>query len=143
MYLGLSLNTKHIDIAVHMGGGEFILLAETPLAGNAERDIDAAIKSLKSNLRSYGPVTSVGALYASNIVSDERQEDTLKLTLQAAFNAPAHIATPAEALGLYEARFGVANNSPLTCCLYLDCRLSGSICFGQRLWRGANRLAHD
>ncbi len=140
MYLGLSFHTTYIDTAVHLGGGEFVLPAEIKLAALTRRDIGAAITSLKAHIRPYGPVTAIGALYAPDIALVDQQADRLTLTLQAALNAPAHIATPAEALGLYEARFGVAADSPLTCCLYLDRRLSGSICFGHRLWRGANRL---
>lgn len=140
MYVGLSFHTTYIDTAVHLGGGEFVLPAEIKLAALTRRDIGAAITSLKAHIRPYGPVTAIGALYAPDIALVDQQADRLTLTLQAALNAPAHIATPAEALGLYEARFGVAADSPLTCCLYLDRRLSGSISFGHRLWRGANRL---
>lgn len=140
MYIGLSLHTTHIDTAVHLGGGEFVLPAEIRLAGNSERDIVAAIKSTKALVSSYGPVTGIGALYAPEVTLADQQAEKLTSILQAVLNAPAQIATPAEALGLYETRFGVATDSPLTCCLYLDRRLSGSICFGHRLWRGANRL---
>jgi fructokinase len=140
MYLGLSLHNTHIDTAVHLGGGEFVLPAEIPLAGLARRDSGAAIRSIEAHIRPYGPVTAIGALYAPDVAPTDQQADKLTLTLQAALNAPAHIATPAESLGLYETRFGVAADSHLTCCLYLDRRLSGSICFGHRLWRGANRL---
>jgi hypothetical protein len=128
MYLGLSFHTTYIDTAVHLGGGEFVLAAEIKLAALTRRDIGAAITSLKAHIRPYGPVTAIGALYAPDIALVDQQADRLTLTLQAALNAPAHIATPAEALGLYEARFGVAADSPLTCCHYLDRRLSGSIC---------------
>ena len=140
MYVGLSLHTTHIDTAVHLGGGKFFLPAEIPLASNSERDIVAAIKSIKALLSSNGLVTGIGALYAPEITLADQQAVKLTSILQAVLNAPAQITTPAEALGLYETRFGVATDSRLTCCLYLDRRLSGSICFGQRLWRGANRL---
>lgn len=140
MYIGLSLHTTHIDTAVHLGGGEFVLPTEIALPGNSERDIFAAIESTKGLVSAYGPVTGIGALYAPEITIADQQAENLTSILQAVLNAPAQIATPAEALGLYETRFGVAADSPLTCCLYLDCRLSGSICFGHRLWRGANRL---
>ena len=42
---------------------------------------------------------------------------------------------------LYEANFGATQASGVACLLDLDQNLTGGITFGQKLWRGGNRLA--
>ena len=50
------------------------------------------------------------------------------------------MASPGQALALYESRFGAAKGSAVACTLYLDNHVFGGVTFGQKLWLGANRV---
>ena len=57
----------------------------------------------------------------------------LKRNLQASLGCPAVLASPGQALALYESNFGNAQQSETACCLFwmTTCR---------KLWRGANNI---
>ena len=48
--------------------------------------------------------------------------------------------SPGQALALYESCFGNAQQSEVTCCLFLDDHVYGGVTVGQKLWRGANNI---
>ena len=50
------------------------------------------------------------------------------------------MASPGQALALYESRFGAAKDSVVACALYLDNHVLGGVTFVQKLSRGANRI---
>ena len=64
----------------------------------------------------------------------------LKANLQASLGRAVALASPGQALALYESRFGAAKDSAVACALYLDNHVFGGVTFGQKLWRGANRI---
>ena len=64
----------------------------------------------------------------------------LKLNLQASLGRSVVLASPGQALALYESCFGKAQESGVTCCIFLDNHGYGGVTFGQKLWRGANNI---
>ena len=64
----------------------------------------------------------------------------LERNLQASLGLPAVLASPGQALALYESCFGNAQQSEVTCCLFLDDHVCGGVTVGQKLWRGANNI---
>ena len=65
----------------------------------------------------------------------------VKSALQASLGRPVDCIAPAQAYALYEASFGAAQTSGVACLLYLDQNVTGGVTFGQKLWKGGNRLA--
>jgi fructokinase len=64
----------------------------------------------------------------------------VKLDLQASLGRPVVLASPGQALALYESCFGKAQQSKVTCCLFLDNHVYGGVTFGQKLWLGKNNI---
>jgi predicted NBD/HSP70 family sugar kinase len=148
MHLGLSIERTHIDTAVLLDGGDFVLHPKIQLESDCVGALLSAFRELRDRVCADGPVGAIGVVVEGGADSQssppERlaclREIDLKATLQAILNAPVTIGSPAQALGLFESRFGVARHSALSCFLYLDRHVSGSVTFGHRLWRGANRI---
>lgn len=65
----------------------------------------------------------------------------VKSALQASLVRPVDCITPEQACVLYEASFDAAQTTSVTYLLYLDQNDSGSVTFGQTLWKGSDRLA--
>ena len=149
MHLGITLNKTHLDTVILQDDGAFCLQPKTPIQNDVVPALLAAFQSLYD---SVGPARPPRRITVVSDIAHERHvlpphglqslgEIDLQTTLQAIFNAPVSIASPAQALGLFESHLGVAKNSTLSCFLYLDKHISGSVTFGTRLWRGANRIA--
>lgn len=64
----------------------------------------------------------------------------LKLNLQASPGRRAVLANPAQAPALYESWVDQAQQSRVTCCLFMVNHVYGEESFGQKLWLGANNI---
>lgn len=148
MHLGLSIEADYINAAVLQDGGDFVTQIRQPITDNSAPALLAACVKIVENIQpALGNTVTIGVAVDGGSGQPTPPENNscinqidVKANLQACLGRAITIATPAEALGLYESQLGAARDAALSCFLYLDQHVSGSVIFGQRLWRGANRI---
>ena len=150
MRLGLSIENSLVAAAIVTHGGDFVWQKSYPVA---EIDVPSLLTSCSTlvdmaSRDNPGLDQTVGISAHSSFIDQPTPHDglgrlawvDLKLNLQASLGRPVVLASPGQALSLYESCFGQAQESAVTCCLFLDNHVYGGVTFGQKLWRGANNI---
>ncbi len=150
MHLGLSIENCVITAAIVTDGGDFIWRNSHIIEEDTVPCLltsCATIVDLASRDHAYLSRT-VGISARSGLMDQPNPPDglrcltsiDLKLNFQASLGRPAVLASPGQALALYESCLGSTQQSTVTCCLFLDDHVCGGVTFGQKLWRGANNV---
>lgn len=150
MHLGLSIHNSLITAAIVTHGGDFVWQNSISIS---EVGLSALLSSCTALVEvasrdNPGLNQTVGVSAQSSFIDQSTPNDglsflasvDLKLNLQASLGRPAVMVSPGQALALYESCFGKAQESEVTCCLFLDNHVYGGVTFGQKLWRGANNI---
>ena len=150
MNLGLSIENSVINAAILNDGGDFVWQNSHPVAEDGLASLLASCATLvdMASRDNPGLNQTVGISAQSSFIDQPAPHDgfgclasvDLRLNLQASLGRPAILVTPGQALALYESCFGKAQQSGVTCCLFLDNHVYGGVTFGQKLWRGANNV---
>jgi fructokinase len=148
MSVGIHIATDFISTATLSSGGDFVFYEqiETPAhdAGTLCRHIAELVQRSAAD-----PTTPVSVAINAGFGGQPSPPNSapvlanldVKSALQASLGRPVDCIAPAQAYALYEASFGAAQTSGVTCLLYLDQNVTGGVTFGQTLWKGGNRLA--
>ena len=146
MHLGLSIENSLISAAIVTNGGDFVWQNSYPVADDDAPCLLAKCSTLVDMASSDNPGLNqtVGISVARSVIEQPTPKVGLasfasvdfKHNLQASLGRPAVLASPGQALALYESCFGSAQRSQVTCCLFLDNHVYGGVTFGQKLWRG-------
>ena len=148
MYLGLSIEHSFINAAILNDGGDFVWQD----SHSVDRDrisnlleicgaIVAKAAKAHPNLSQSIAVSAQGGFIGQPSPPDGLKclaGADLKANLQASLGRAVALASPGQALALYESRFGAAKGSVVACALYLDNHVCGGVTIGQKLWRSAN-----
>lgn len=150
MHLGLSIENSLISAAIVTNGGDFVWQNSYPVAKDGATSLLASCTALvdMASRDNRGLNQTVGISAQSSFVDQPTPHDglgclasvELKRNLQASLGRPVVLASPGQALALYESCFGKAQQSEVTCCLFLDNHVYGGVTFGQKLWRGVNNI---
>ena len=150
MHLGLSIQSSLITAAIFTNGGDFVWQNSHPVAGGDLPSLLASCTTLVDMASHDNPGLNqpVGISVQSDCLDHPAPHDglgclvsvDLRLNLQASLGRPTVLASPGQALALYESCFGKAQQSGVTCCLFLDNHVYGGVTFGQKLWLGANNI---
>jgi len=150
MHLGLSIQNSFITAAIVTNGGDFVWQNSHPVAEDGLPSLLASCTTLVDMASRDNPgLNQTVGISAQRIFIDQPAPHDglgclasvdLMLNLQASLGRPVVLATPGQALALYESCFGKAQQSEVTCCLFLDNHVYGGVTFGQKLWRGANNI---
>ena len=150
MHLGLSIENSLITAVIVSNGGSLVWENSYPVAAS---DLTSLLTSCNAlvDMASYENQDlnqTVGVSAQRSFIDQppphhelgHLESVDLKLNLQASLGRPVVLASPGQALALYESCFGQAQQSEVTCCLFLDNHVYGGVTFGQKLWRGANNI---
>ena len=150
MHLGLSIDNSVITAAIVTNGGDFVWQNSHPVAKDGLPSLLASCVTLVDMASRDNPGLNqpVGISVQSSFLAQPASHDglgslgsvDLRLNLQASLGRPAVLASPGQALALYESCCGKAQQSRVTCCLFLDNHVYGGVTFGQKLWLGANNI---
>ena len=150
MHLGLSIENRLITAAIVTHGGNFVWQNSYPVAENGLPSLLTSCNALvdMASRDNRGLNQTVGISAQSSFINQPTPHNglghlasvDLKLNLQASLGRPVTLASPGQALALYESCFGKAQQGEVTCCLFLDNHVYGGVTFGQKLWRGANNI---
>ena len=143
MHLGLSIENSLISAAIVTNGGDFVWQDSHSLERNKISnllEICGAIvaKAAKAhpNLSQSIAVSAQGGFIGQPSPPDGLKclaGADLKANLQASLGRAVALASPGQALALYESRFGAAKDNAVVCALYLDNHVFGGVTFGQKL----------
>ena len=150
MYLGLSIENSVVNAAILTDGGDFVWQDSVALEQDKIASLLAVCSAITEQANTAHPGLSekIAVSTEGGFTSQPSPPDGLKCligtdlksNLQASLGRPIALASPGQALALYESRFGVAKNCAVACSLYLDSHVFGGVTFGETLWRGANRI---
>ena len=150
MHLGLTIENSMVAAAVVTDGGDFVWQNSYPIANNGLPSLVTSCNTLvdTASRDNLGLKQTVGISAQNNLIDQLSTHDglasltsvDLERNLQASLGRPAVLASPGQALALYESCFGNAQQSEVTCCLFLDDHVYGGVTVGQKLWRGANNI---
>ena len=150
MYLGLSIENSLINAAILNDCGDFVWQDSHSLDHDKISNLLEICGALVANAAKAHPnlSQSIAVSAQGGFISQPSPPDglkclvgtDLKANLQASLGRAVALASPGQALALYESRFGAAKDSAIACALYLDNHIFGGVTFGQKLWRGANHI---
>ena len=150
MHLGLSLENSLITAAIVTNGGDFVWQNSYPVAKSSPSSLLSSCVEIVgvASRDNRGLNQAVGISAQTSFVDQPTPRKglgnlasvDLKLNLQASLGRPVTLASPGQALALYESCFGKAQQGVVTCCLFLDNHVYGGVTFGQKLLRGANNI---
>ena len=150
MHLGLSVENSLINAVIVTNGGDFVWQNSYPVEEIGLPSLLTCCTALvdMASRDTRGLNQTVGISAQSSFINQPTPHNglghfasiDLKLNLQASLGRPVVMASPGQALALYESCFGQAQQGEVTCCLFLDNHVSGGVTFGQKLWRGANNI---
>ena len=153
MHLGLSIQNSLIDAAIVTNSSDFIWQKSYPLEEDGVPSLLKSCTALVDMASRNNPSLNqtVGISVQTSFINKTSPHDGLgrlasvdmKTNLQASLGRPVVLASPGQALALYESCFGKAQQSKVTCCLFLDNHVYGGVTFGQKLWRGANNIVGE
>ena len=150
MHLGLAIENSMVAAAVVTDGGDFVWQNSYPIANNGLPSLLTSCATLVASASRDNPGLNqtVGISVQNRFIDQLSPHDglgylasvDLKRNLQASLGRPAVLASPGQALALYESCFGNAQQSETACCLFLDDHVYGGVTVGQKLWRGAHNI---
>jgi len=150
MHLGLSIENCVVNTAILIDGGDFVWQNSYALERDKIDCLLAVCSDISKHAHTAHPGLSkkIAVSTQGGFTGQPSPPDGLKCligtdlrsNLQASLGRPVALASPGQALALYESRFGVAKNCGVACSLYLDSHVFGGVTFGENLWRGANRI---
>ncbi len=150
MNLGLSIQNSLITAAIVTKDGDFVWQDSYPVEKDGAPSLLTGCTALvdMASRDNPGLNQTVGISAQSSFIDQPTPHDgigsltsvDLRRKLQASLGRPAVLVSPGQALALYESCFGKAQQSEVTCCLFLDNHVYGGVTFGQKLWRGASNI---
>jgi fructokinase len=150
MHLGLTIENSVITAAVVTNDGDFVWQSSCPVSENGLPSLLTSCTTLVTSASRDNPGLhqTIGISAQNSLIDQLSPRDgpaclaslDLGRNLQASLGRPVVLASPGQALALYESCFGNAQQSDVTCCLFLDDHVYGGVAVGQKLLRGANNI---
>ena len=128
MHLGLTIENSVIAAAVVTNGGDFVWQSNRPVSENGLPSLLTNCTTLVASASRDNPGLhqTVGISAQNSLIGQLSPHDglacltsvDLERSLQASLGRSAVLASPGQALALYESCFGNAQQSEVTCCLF-------------------------